>query len=196
MSDLNNIMSGNTGTFNDVGDIDYATILLKSEGIGDGISDYLDDTTVFASFAMSKTDPSNNQTMLGSSDSETGTPVWLGINAPCPISPDDSRIGVEWNKGSKYWRSMTYAEDTFAGSKIATRGQAWEVYRNQQLTKALSWGLSYVYMKYDYYGSNAFFGMEGNPDLPAAISAALGGAQTLDWVKEAQDVRAYMRYRF
>ena len=174
-------------SFNDVGDMDFATVLLKTEGIGNGISDYLDDTIAFGSFAMSKTNP-NNKEMLGSPDSEVGTSVWLGINAPCPISPDDSRIGFEWNKGSKYWRSMTYGEDTYAGSKIATRGQAWEVYRNQNLTKALSFGVSYVYMDYKYTGSNSFFGVEGKPVL---ISEAGDKA-----VESAQDVRAYMRYKF
>ena len=173
--------------FKDVGDMDFATILLKTEGIGNGISDYLDDTIAFGSFAMSKTNP-NNKEMLGSPDSEVGTSVWLGINAPCPISPDDSRIGFEWNKGSKYWRSMTYGEDTYAGSKIATRGQAWEVYRNQNLTKALSFGVSYVYMDYKYTGSNSFFGVEGKPVL---ISEAGDKA-----VESAQDIRAYMRYKF
>ncbi len=183
-------------SFNDLGDMDFATILLKSQGIGNGISDYLDDTTIFASFAVSKTSPNSssdpmNSGMLGSLDSETGTSIWLGINAPCPISPDSARVGIEWNKGSKYWRSMTYGEDTYAGSKIATRGQAWELYRNQQLTKALSFGLSYVYMDYDYTGSNSFFGAEGTP-------YAIGGTQanTMNAVESAQDVRAYMRYKF
>ncbi|WP_368028960.1 DUF3373 domain-containing protein [Arcobacter sp. s6] len=187
-----------TPAFKDVGDIDYATILFKTEGIGDGISDYLDDTTAFASFAMSKTNPNNiSGGMLGSLDSEIGTSVWLGVNAPCPISPDDSRIGLEWNQGSKYWRSMTYGEDTYAGSKIATRGQAWEVYRNQKLTDALSFGVSYVYMKYDYTGSNSFFGADGTPtsiaDAQAAYKAGLASSSP---VESAQDIRAYMRYRF
>ena len=173
--------------FNDVGDIDFATILFKTEGIGDGISDYLDDTIAFSSFAMSKTNP-NSLGMLGSTDSEVGTSVWLGLNAPCPISPDDSRIGIEWNQGSKYWRPMTYGEDTYAGSKIATRGQAWEVYRNQKLTDALSFGVSYVYMDYKYTGSNSFFGAEGKP---VPISEAGDKAVT-----SAQDIRAYMRYKF
>ena len=177
-------------SFNDVGDMDFATVLLKTEGIGNGISDYLDDTIAFGSFAMSKTNP-NNKEMLGSPDSEVGTSVWLGINAPCPISPDDSRIGFEWNKGSKYWRSMTYGEDTYAGSKIATRGQAWEVYRNQNLTKALSFGVSYVYMEYDYTGSNSFFGAEGTP-----MTMAEAQSQRQNPVESAQDVRAYMRYKF
>ena len=176
--------------FHDVGDIDYATILFKTEGIGSGISDYLDDTTAFASFAMSKTNP-NSLKMLGSDESEMGTSVWLGINAPCLISPDDSRIGLEWNQGSKYWRSMTYGEDTYAGSKIATRGQAWEIYRNQKLTDALSFGVSYVYMEYDYTGSNSFFGADGTPMTMAQAQAA--GQNP---VESAQDIRAYMRYRF
>ena len=135
---------------------------------------------------MSKTNP-NALEMLGSPDSEIGTSVWLGVNAPCPISPDDSRIGFEWNQGSKYWRSMTYGEDTYAGSKIATRGQAWEVYRNQKLTDSLSFGVSYVLMQYDYTGSNSFFGAEGRPQNVNSVTGA---------VTEAQDIRAYMRYRF
>ena len=177
-------------SFKDVGDIDYATILFKTEGIGNGISKYLDKTTAFASFAMSKTNP-NSLGMLGSTDSETGTSVWLGVNAPCPITPDSAKIGVEWNKGSKYWRSMTYGEDTFAGSKIATRGQAWEIYRNQNITKALSFGVSYVLMKYDYTGSNSFFGDDGTPyDIDSAQAKQMGA------VEEARDIRAYMRYKF
>jgi hypothetical protein len=43
-------------------------------------------------------------------------------------------------------------------------------------------------MDYDYTGSNSFFGADGTP---VAISEAAGSA-----VSEAQDVRAYMRYKF
>jgi hypothetical protein len=179
-----------TPSFKDVGDIQFATVLFKTEGIGNGISNYLDNTKAFASFAASKTDP-NEKGMLGSLDSETGTSVWLGVNAPCPILPDSAKIGFEWNKGSKYWRSMTYGEDTYAGSKIATRGQAWEVYRTQKLTNALSFGVSYVLMQYDYTGSNSFFGADGTPMTMAQAQTA--GQNP---VEEAQDVRVYMRYKF
>ena len=191
-----------TPSFKDVGDIDFATILFKTEGIGNGISDYLDNTIAFASFAASRTNPNANGNpmtsgMLGSQDSETGTSVWLGVNAPCPITPDVAKIGFEWNKGSKYWRSMTYGEDTYAGSKIATRGQAWEVYRTQKLTNALSFGVSYVLMQYDYTGSNSFFGADGTPiSISDAETAYQNGQAMSSPVKEAQDVRAYMRYKF
>ncbi len=179
-----------TPQFKDVGDIQFATVLFKTEGIGNGISNYLDKTVAFASFAGSKTDP-NTKGMLGSLESETGTSVWLGVNAPCPILPDSAKIGFEWNKGSKYWRSMTYGEDTYAGSKIATRGQAWEVYRTQKLTNALSFGVSYVLMQYDYTGSNSFFGADGTP-----YDIASAEAKQMKAVEEARDIKAYMRYKF
>ncbi len=179
-------LQGAAPWFKSVGDMDFATVLFKAYGIGDGINDYLDDTTVFASFAMSKTDP-GSLGMLGSLDSETGHSYWIGVNAPCPISPDTARIGVEWNKGSKYWRSMTYAEDTMAGSKIATRGTAWEIYRNAKINDALSWGMSYTHMNYDYTGSNSFFGAEGTPQDVNTVPGA---------VTEATDIKAYVRYKF
>lgn len=179
--------SGQT-TFTDFGDLELANIVLKSYGIGNGISDYLDDTTVFASFAMSKTHPGNSTAgMLGSHQSQTGTSVWLGVNAPCPIDPESSRIGVEWNKGSKYWRSFTYGEDSMIGSKVAARGTAWEVYRNSKINNALSWSIRYTKINYDYTGSNGFFGYYGAPvDINSSPTA----------VKEAQNITAYMRYRF
>lgn len=179
-------------SFKDVGDMDMATIMLKVDGIGDGISDYLDDTKFFASFAMTKTDPSGTVGgMLGSTESKTGYSYWLGVDAPCPISPDDSRIGVEFNHGSQYWRPFTYGEDNFIGSKIAARGDAWEVYRNQKITDSLSWHLSYLHIKYDYTGSNSFFGVEGTP---MSMSDAQDAGQ--DPVETAQSITAYVRYRF
>ncbi|MFY9075266.1 hypothetical protein CRU99_10165 [Malaciobacter mytili] len=174
------------GKFYNFGDIELATIMFKAYGIGNGISDFLDDTTVFASYAMSKTDPDGNKAMLGSADSETGHSFWIGANMPCPLS-EKARVGIEWNKGSKYWRSMTYGEDTMAGSKIAARGTAWEVYRHQKLTDALSFTLRYTQIKYDYTGSNGFFGDFGTPvkisDSPNAV-------------EEAKNFSANIRYRF
>jgi len=175
-------------TFTDFGDFELANIVFKSDGIGDGISDYLDDTIAFASFAMSKTHPKNSVAgMLGSHESQTGHSIWLGVNAPCPINPDDARIGVEWNKGSKYWRSFTYGEDTMVGSKVAARGTAWEIYRNAKINDSLDWSIRYTKIDYDYTGSNGFFGFYGQPvDINLSPTA----------VKEAQNITAYVRYRF
>ena len=180
---IGNSLTGTAGKFYEFGDMQYFTTMFKAEGIGNGISDFLDDSIFFASYAMSKTDPNSNEMMLGSADSEVGHSFWLGLNMPDGFT-DDGRIGIEWNKGSKYWRSMTYGEDTAIGSKIAARGTAWELYYNKGLTKALSTSLRFTKIDYDYSGSNGFFGDYGNPD------------STSTYVKEAQNITAYMKYRF
>ncbi|MFA6788599.1 MAG: DUF3373 family protein, partial [Arcobacteraceae bacterium] len=117
-------------------------------------------------------------------NSETGHSYLIGINMP-DVFTDKARFGIEWNQGSKYWRSMTYGEDTMAGSKIAARGTAWEIYRHQKLTDALSFTLRYTHIDYDYTGSNGFFGEEGTPN-------AIGATD----VSEAQNITANIRYRF
>ncbi len=174
----------NQGTFREFGDIELATIMLKVWGIGNGVSDFLDDTTFFASYALSRTSPNENGTMLGSSSSETGQSFLIGLNMPDLFS-DDARFGIEWNKGSKYWRPMTYGEDSMIGSKIAARGEAWEIYRHQQLTDALSFSLRYTFIDYDYTGSNGFFGDYGAPREIGPNDVA-----------ESQNLTANIRYRF
>jgi hypothetical protein len=181
--------------FKDFGSLDLYTVMLKAEGIGSGINAFLDDTKVFASWAMSKTDPKSGMMMLGSPNSETGHSIWLGVNAPCPLTAD-GRWGVEWNKGSKYWRSVTYAEDTMAGSKLAARGTALEVYYNKPLTKALEGSLRFTQIKYDYTGSNSFFGEDGAPLSLAEgtmLANALGMAAP---VEKANDFRVAVTYKF
>jgi hypothetical protein len=181
--------------FKDFGSLDLATVMVKAEGLGDGISDYLDNSVFFASWAQSKTKPKNGMMMLGSPDSQTGTSIWLGANMPCLLT-EDGRIGIEWNKGSKYWRSVTYGEDTMAGSKIAARGTAIEVYYNKPIDKALSFNIRYTKIKYDYAGSNAFFGEDGTPLSMAEASWLSSQLGMADPVTEATDLRASISYRF
>ena len=187
-----------TETFKNVGDMDLATIMLRAEGIGDGINDFLDNTVAFASWAQSKTRPNGTSNgMLGTTESKTGHSTWIGIDMPLMLT-EDGRWGIEWNKGSKYWRSMTYAEDTMAGSKIAARGTAWEIYYNQPLTKALHFNARYTHIKYDYTGSNGFFGYDGTPMSWSEVAQyeAAGYMDASDPVKEASDLRLSVSYRF
>ncbi|MDD2698053.1 MAG: DUF3373 family protein [Arcobacteraceae bacterium] len=224
-------------TMKSLGDMTGAAASFKMDGIGDGISDFLDNTTFFGSWAMSKTDPRNSEQvldlqavykmvagmaltsditspafktafatalagmtpsttpmkgagMLGSDKSETGSSVYLGVQMPCLLT-EDGRIGIEWNKGSKYWRSFTYGEDTLAGSKLATRGTALEIYYTKPLMKALSFQIRHTRMKYDYTGSQGFFGDDG---MPMTMAEAQGFG--LNPIEKATDTRAYVRYRF
>ena len=106
-------------------------------------------------------------------------------------------MGIEWNKGSKYWRSVTYAEDTMAGSKIAARGTALEAYYIKPLTKALTGSIRATQIKYDYTGSNSFFGADGTPvDVNNIAALQANGMNPAQVVKEATDVRVAVTYKF
>ncbi len=186
------LVSGGDFTFYDHGDMSWLTAAFVADGIGDEINETLDDTQFFISFAQSKTDPNGSHGgMLGSLNKETGTSTWIGTQFPS-FFDDNGRIGLEWNKGSKYWRSMTYSEDTMIGSKIAARGTAWEMYYNKPLTKTLTASIRYTKINYDYSGSNGFF---GSRSAPVKIESNMG-ATAASTVAEAKDIRFYLRYRY
>lgn len=189
------------------GNIDGMAISGKIDGIGDGINDFLDDTTVFLSYAMSKTDASDASVtrtadaqaaaggmgitgdVLGSGDNETGNSIWVGAQMP---NLTGGRFGIEYNKGSKYWRPFTYGEDTMIGSKLAARGSAYEAYWTQPIVeKVFSMQVRYTKIDYEYTGSDGFFGDGGMP-LSMSEAQAIG----MDPVEHAQDLRVYFRYRY
>ncbi len=193
----NNLVDNNQTTsgavLETVGGLHTATAFAMVNGIGNGWSDFLDDSLIFVSGAMSKTDPyagADKQGMLGSSESKTGYSYWIGTQFPSLIS-EEGRWGAEFNHGSNFWRPITYAEDTMAGSKLAARGNAYELYFTEPLVDdILTFQLRYTYIDYDYSGSNGFFG--SNTGTPMNI-ASTPNAQIVD---KAQDIRAYIRYRF
>ncbi len=179
-----------------VGGLHSVTANFTMNGIGDEWSDYLDDTFFFASGAVSITDPKADKGMLGSAvgESVTGYSAWIGLQMPSVIT-EDGRWGVEYNKGSKYWRSITYAEDTNIGSKLATRGDAYELYFTEPLIEdILSLQLRYTYLDYKYTGSNGFFGnTTGTAGLIEDLSQVQNAGSIID---TAQDIRFYLRYRY
>lgn len=134
--------------------------------------------------------------MLGADlgKSRSGTSFWLGTQFPSLIS-DEGRWGVEYNHGSKYWRSVTYGEDTNIGSKLATRGDAYEAYMTEYLVEdVLSLQLRYTYIDYKYSGSNGFFGGTSGAAMSMSDARAFGiGDQVVD---KAQDIRLYLRYKY
>ncbi|QOP40536.1 DUF3373 family protein [Sulfurimonas marina] len=197
-----------------VGGMYSATASFMINGIGDGISDFLDETTFFVSGAMSKTDPKADARMLYSEwtldgqqttagESKTGYSYWIGTQFPSLIT-EDGRWGLEFNHGTKYWRSITYAEDTNIGSKMAARGNAYEAYFTEYLVEdILSMQIRYTYIDYDFTGSNGFFGDSTGAamkisDIETAANAGNTTAQDMlgNIVKNAQDIRFYLRYKF
>ena len=133
------------------GEADLAALSFKVDGIGDEISDFLDDTTVFVSLAATQYSPKDGYSLLGSTDKTRGYSYWLGANVPDGFT-DAGKFGVEYNHGSKNWTPMTWAEDTASGSKIAVRGDAYEAYWNFNLfgVKYLPSQVRYTYAQHDY----------------------------------------------
>lgn len=192
-----NIPAGTLEGMQTVGGMHSFTANFTANGIGNEINDYLDDSIFFISGAMSQTNPDAGQNMLGSTESETGYSVWAGLQMPSLMS-DYGIWGVEYNKGSRYWRSITYAEDTNIGSKLAARGDAYELYFTEPLIDdILTLQVRYTYIDYKYAGSNGFFG--GTTGAPTRIANSMMtqmgdiASQTVD---TAQDIRFYLRYRF
>ncbi|WP_415226412.1 DUF3373 family protein [Psychromonas sp.] len=191
----------NTGTptgFEQLGDLQNLTLSMQVNGVGEFINDFLDDTVLFASVSASQTLPDGGMTaggnygMLGSQDNETGYSYWVGATVPAFFEGD--RFGLEFNHGSKYWRSFTYGEDTLIGSKIAARGDAYEAYYNIPIIgESLYFQLRYTYINYDYSGSNGFFGNSGAPMTMAEANAMGMGGMVAE---SAQDIRAMIRYNY
>jgi uncharacterized FlaG/YvyC family protein len=188
--------------FTTVGGMHSVTANFIANGLGDGINDFLDDTTFFVSGAMSITDPKDDQGMLGSADGEskTGYSAWVGMQYPS-LFTEEGRWGLEYNYGSQYWRSITYAEDTNIGSKVATRGHAYEAYFTEYLVDdILSLQIRYTYIDYKYTGSNRFFGNSTGSSMLVSETnqVVLVDGTTLDkhTVDKAQDIRFYIRYKY
>lgn len=182
---MNAFMANNMGaaSFSQSGDMDGAAISVLIDGLTD--DGYFADAKLFGSYAWSNTRPESGKSMLGSTDNESGSSYWFGAYLPVVDGEGDNygTVGAEYNHGSEYWRPFTYAEDTMIGSKIAARGDAWELNYTYQINEALSFQARYVSVDYEYTGSNSFFGTDGTPmkidDIKdgAAAWTQFGGTQ-------------------
>lgn len=171
---MNNTLFGNTAPATNLGAIDWygagAMTTLKKVGPGD--------LNAFADFGVSVTHPSNNVSMnagfqgLMSGEffaqdmnpkSRTGYAAFAGLRYDLPSL---TKIGFEYNWGSKYWITFAPAADDMWTSKVGTRGQVFEPYIIQELNlKPISsifaktfFKLGYQYYDFEYTGSNNWVG--------------------------------------
>ncbi len=156
-----------------------AAVSYQLDGLGED-NEFLEESTLFASAALSMTDPDHGYRMLGSAENKTGYSFWAGFLFPDMIS-DGGRFGLEYNYGSKYWTPMTWAEDTTIGSKIATRGNAYEGYWNIPIVgKNLSAQIRYTYLDHKYRANTTCYW--DDPEAP-----------NLD---DSQELRVFVRYKY
>jgi hypothetical protein len=160
---------------------------------------------VFVSAATSKTDPNGNiSTTSGAgllvnsgSESRTGSAIYVGGR----YDMGRTKVGLEYNQGSKNWISMIPDGDDIWTSKLGTRGQVVEVYLIQELNrKPISKKgkafirVGYQYYKFDYTGSNNWVGAPAKiSDLSTAPSAL---AQGLPPIETAKDIYATFDVQF
>ncbi|MEW6116434.1 MAG: DUF3373 domain-containing protein [Nitrospirota bacterium] len=153
-----------------VGDIDqYGMVAMgKIEKVGPG------DLNLFLSAALSVTHPNENTLNLGpgvsfgllgnaNPSSKTGWSAYVG--GRYDIAKTGTKIGLEYNYGSKNWITFTPAADDIWTGKLGTRGSVYEAYIIQELNKKpiakrgkAFFRLGYQYYDFDYTGSNNWMG--------------------------------------
>ena len=135
-----------------IGNMDIGGLLLQRR---DGPVDW------FVNVDYDKSHPNGVTTPFGGLFSDpfevpqehTGTMVYVGGRYTLPDG--NTMIGLEFNKGSKYWFNFTPAQDDIIAPKTSTRGKVVEAYILHQIGKKKRFQvkLAYIHYTYDYTGS-------------------------------------------
>ena len=198
-----NIFDDPNNPTTNLGDIDqYGTVVMgKFAGVN-----------FFASAALSKTHPNDNlyqvdtngdgvgdmgvaglmydaPSMGGKKESHTGYAYYVG--ARYDIDSIGTKIGAEYNHGSRYWITFTPAADDMWTSKLGTRGDVYEVYLIQEIKDtpisqrgSAYFRLGYQYYKFAYTGSNNWIGQPKDIDELDSMS----NAQMMPPIEKAHDI--------
>ena len=198
---------GNTSPSTSLGDIDWygAGAMGTIKHVGPGSLNWFGDA------GMSITHPNNNVSanagfeglMTGqffaqeAPSSKTGYAAYIG--ARYDLDATKTKIGFEYNHGSKNWITFAPAADDMWTSKLGTRGNVYEGYLIQELNlKPISSHLSkafirvgYQYYDFQYTGSNNWVG------APVKISSIQPtDLMLLTPLKSAQDIYATFEVKF
>ncbi len=148
----------------------------------------------FGSLAGMWTHPDNVTTAFGGLLSDPfSTPVahnaWsVYTGARVDLPNGKTQFGAEFNRGSQYWFNFTQAADDILLSKLATRGNVYEVYLSHQVAKAATLRVSGIHYDYEYSGSGWHMGEPKKLD-----STPLIGFPTYD---QMFNLRVAMTVRF
>lgn len=212
-----NIFDDPNNVSTNLGDIDWfglgAVSTLKKVGVGN--------LTMFLSAGLSISHPNDNTVTLqtpngpvptgagllystnpmdGTTNKEdrTGHSVYAGLRYDLPSG---TKLGAEYNYGSKYWMPFDPAADDMWTSKLGTRGNVYEAYVIQELNlKPISSHLSkaffrlgYQYYDFNYTGSNNWVGAPVEID---DVGSSPLNAQMFAPLEKAQDIYATFEVKF
>ncbi|QXE89254.1 DUF3373 family protein [Geomonas subterranea] len=203
---MKNTAFGNTYPSTDLGAIDWygAGAMSTIKKVGPGNLNF------FGDVGMSVTHPNDNVSAqagfqgLGTGgffapeapNSKTGWAAYVG--ARYDYTPTKTKVGVEYNHGSKNWITFAPAADDMWTTKLGTRGNVYEGYLIQELdSKPVSSFLSKAFFRvgfqwydFDYTGSNNWVG------APVKISEVNNRMMMLTPVKYARDIYATFEVKF
>ena len=202
---MHNTYFGNTRAKADLGDIDWlgAGFMSTFKKVGSG------DLQLYGDVGVSITHPNNNVSsqfsfqglMTGASGekkaptSKRGTAVALGMRYDLPSK---TKLGFEFNHGSKNWITFAPAADDMWTAKAGTRGEVYEAYMIQELdVKPISSYFSRAFFRlgvqhynFKYTGSNNWVG------APVEISTVNGQLMATTPLKSATNLYATFDVKF
>jgi hypothetical protein len=120
------------------------------------------------------------------------------VGARYDIHKTKTKLGAEFNHGSKNWITFVPAGDDIWTSKLGTRGEVYELYAIQDLGRTpisrdgrVLFRLGWQYYDFKYTGSNSWIGgPAGIKDLTAAQP------QFMTPIKYAYDIYTSFEVRF
>ncbi len=202
---MQNTYFGTTMPTTNLGDIDWlgAGIMGKIKNVGPGTLNY------FVDVAVSRTHPNDNvsaqfgfQGLLTGGffapeapTDKTGNAIYLGVRYDLPSK---TKIGLEFNRGSKNWITFAPASADMWTTKVGTRGNVYETYLIQEfdakpIASALAksfFRLGFQYYDFKYTGSNNWVG------APVRISDVNGQMMTMAPLAKAYDIYATLEVKF
>jgi hypothetical protein len=202
---MNNTYFGNTTAKADLGDIDWlgAGFMSTFKKVGSG------DLQLYGDVALSMTRPNNNVSsqfgfqglMTGAffqpeaPTNKTGSAIALGMRYDLPSK---TKLGFEFNHGSKNWITFAPAADDMWTAKAGTRGEVYEAYMIQELdVKPISSYFSRAFFRlgvqhynFKYTGSNNWVG------APVDISTVNGQLMATTPLKNATNLYATFDVKF
>ena len=116
---------------------------------------------MYGSANYSGTRPDNVTTPFGGLMSDpfetpvnrNGTMFFVGARYSFPKNDGRTKIGFEFNHGSKYWFNFAQAEDDIIAPKTSTRGDVYETYLTHRFYERFIMKLGYIRYNYNYSGS-------------------------------------------
>lgn len=202
---MRNTYFGDTAPSINLGDIDWfgAGIMGKLKGVGSG------DLNYFVDLGLSKTRPNQNvsanfgfQGLLTGAffdpkpaENKTGGAIYMGVRYDLPSK---TKIGFEYNYGSKNWITFAPASADMWTTKVGTRGSVYEAYMVQELdAKPIAsagaksfFRLGFQMYDFKYTGSNNWVG------APVKISDVNGQMMTMTPLSKAYDLYGTVEVKF